>query len=115
MNSASDFWKKVDEKRGNKSLKDLAEELGLNYTTLRNQRSKNRYPSRADMLRISEILGTSLDSLVSETPNAPKITPEMEYVRRNRRAEWIIEKCMSNDKMLAILYSFVECIDRNGL
>ena len=95
-------------------MKDLADSIGLNYTTLRNQRSKNRYPSRPDMMRIAEILGTSLDSLVSDTPASYKITSEMDYVRRNKRAEWIIEKCISNDKMLAILYSFVECLEKEG-
>lgn len=67
------------------------------------------------MLKMAEVLGTTLDTLVSEDAGAVKITPEMEYVRRNKRAEWIIEKCIENDRMLAVLYSFVECLDRNGL
>lgn len=67
------------------------------------------------MLKMAEVLGTTLDTLVSEDAGAVNITPEMEYVRRNKRAEWIIEKCMENDRMLAILYSFVECMDRNGI
>ena len=66
------------------------------------------------MMRIAEILGTSLDSLVSDTPASYKITPEMDYVRRNKRAEWIIEKCIESDRMLAVLYSFVETLDREG-
>lgn len=66
------------------------------------------------MMRIAEILGTSLDSLVSDSPGIPKITPEMDYVRRNKRAEWIVHKCMTGDRMLAILYSFVECLEKEG-
>lgn len=114
MNTAKGFWDRVDKLRNGKSLKDLADSIGLNYTTLRNQRSKNRYPSRPDMMRIAEILGTSLDSLVSDIPASYKITPEMDYVRRNKRAEWIIEKCIESDRMLAVLYSFVETLDREG-
>ena len=67
------------------------------------------------MVRIAEVLDTSIDSLISDTPNVPKITPEMDYVRRNKRAEWIIEKCMESDRMLAVLYSFVECMERNDI
>ena len=114
MNTAEDFWKRVDNARGNKTLKEIAEELDGSYITLLNQRSQNRYPSRANMMRIAEILGTSLDSLVSDSPGIPKITPEMDYVRRNKRAEWIVHKCMTGDRMLAILYSFVECLEKEG-
>lgn len=115
MNTAKGFWDRVDKLRNGKSLKDLADSIGLNYTTLRNQRSKNRYPSRSDMMRIAEILGTSLDSLVSDTPASYKITPEMDYVRRNKRAEWIMHRCMESEKMLAVLYAFVECLSKEEL
>lgn len=114
MNTAKGFWDRVDTIRDGKSLKDLADEIGLNYTTLINQRSKNRYPSRPDMMRIAEVLGTTLDSLVSDVPEPNRITAEMDYVRRNKRAEWIIEKCIESDRMLAVLYSFVETLDREG-
>ena len=67
------------------------------------------------MLKMAEVLGTTLDTLVSEDAGAVNITPEMEYVRRNKRAEWIIEKCMESDKMLAVLYAFVECLSKEGL
>lgn len=114
MNTAKGFWDRVDTIRDGKSLKDLADEIGLNYTTLINQRSKNRYPSRPDMMRIAEVLGTTLDSLVSDVPEPNRITAEMDYVRRNKRAEWIVHKCMTGDRMLAILYSFVECLEKEG-
>ena len=114
MNTAQDFWNRVDALRGGKSLKDLADSIGLNYTTLINQRSKNRYPSRADMIKISEVLGTSIDSLLSDTPVKLNITPEMDFVRRNKRASLIIERCIENDRLLAILYSFVECLSKEA-
>lgn len=66
------------------------------------------------MMRIAEILGTSLDSLVSDSPGIPKITPEMEYVRHNKRAEWIIHRCIESDRLLAVLYSFVECLSKEA-
>ena len=114
MKSAQDFWKQVDLHRNGKPLKELAEDMGMNYITLLNQRSQCRYPSRTDMLKMAEVLGTTLDTLVSEDAGAANITPEMEYVRRNKRAEWIIERCIENDRLLAILYSFVECLSKEA-
>ena len=38
MNTAEDFWKRVDNARGNKTLKEIAEELDGSYITLLNQR-----------------------------------------------------------------------------
>lgn len=115
MDTAQGFWKRVDVFRNGKSLRDLADEIGLNYTTLINQRSKNRYPSRTDMMKIAHVLGTTLDELLSDTSSMYKITPEMDYVRRNKRAEWIIDKCMESDRMLAVLYSFVECLSKEEI
>ena len=66
------------------------------------------------MMRIAEVLGTTLDSLVSDVPEPNRITAEMDYVRRNKRAEWFVHKCMTGDRMLAILYSFVECLEKEG-
>lgn len=114
MNTAQDFWNRVDALRGGKSLRDLAMDIGLNYTTLINQRSKNRYPSRPDMIKIAELLGTSIDSLLSDASVTLSITPEMDFVRRNKRASWIIERCIENDRLLAILYSFVECLSKEA-
>lgn len=114
MTKAQIFWQRVDEARGDHSLMDIAEATMIPYSTIRNQRAEGRFPKRKDIESIAIFLGVTTDFL--ETGHdAIAITPEMEYVRRNRRAEWIIEKCMANDRMLAILYSFVECMDRNGL
>ena len=114
MNTAKGFWDRVDKLRNGKSLKDLADSIGLNYTTLRNQRSKNRYPKRSEIEAIASFLGVSPDFLERGYERI-NITPEMDYVRRNRRAEWIMHRCMESEKMLAVLYAFVECLSKEGL
>lgn len=114
MNTAQGFWNRVDALKGCMSLRELADSIGLNYTTLINQRSKNRYPSRTDIMKIAEILGVSIDSLLSDTAVQLDITPEMDFVRRNKRASWIIGRCIENDRLLAILYSFVECLSKEA-
>lgn len=113
MNTALNFWKRVDELRGEKTLCDISEELSIPYSTIRNQRAQNRYPKRNEIERIANALGVTSDFLITGYSPA-SITPEMDYVRRNKRAEWIIEKCIESDRMLAVLYSFVETLDREG-
>ena len=113
MNTALSFWRRVDELRGDRTLFDISEELSIPYSTIRNQRAQNRYPKRNEIERIANALGVTSDFLITGYSPA-SITPEMDYVRRNKRAEWIIEKCIESDRMLAVLYSFVETLDREG-
>ena len=113
MNTALSFWRRVDELRGDRTLFDISEELSIPYSTIRNQRAESRYPKRNEIEKIANVLGVTSDFLITGYSPA-SITPEMEYVQRNRRAERIIEKCISNNKMLAILYSFVECLEKEG-
>ena len=54
-----EFWKRVDELRGDTKLSKLANDLNLNYTTIRNQRSENRYPKNEDISKIARYLGTT--------------------------------------------------------
>lgn len=96
------------------SLCDISEAISVPYSTIRNQRAESRYPKRAEIEAIASVLGVSSDYLERGYERI-SITPEMDYVRRNKRAEWIIEKCMESDRMLAVLYSFVECMERNDL
>ena len=114
MDRAIEFWKRVDELRGNISLSDLSEAISVPYSTIRNQRTENRYPKRSEIEAIASFLGVSFDFLDRGFEQI-NITPEMDYVRRNRRAEWIMHKCMESEKMLAVLYSFVECLSKEGI
>ena len=114
MDRAIEFWKRVDELRGNISLSDLSEAISVPYSTIRNQRTENRYPKRSEIEAIASFLGVSPDFLERGYERI-NITPEMDYVRRNRRAEWIMHRCMESEKMLAVLYAFVECLSKEGL
>ena len=114
MDRAIDFWKRVDELRGDISLSDLSEAISVPYSTIRNQRTENRYPKRSEIEAIASFLGVSFDYLDRGFEQI-NITPEMDYVRRNKRAEWIMHKCMESEKMLAVLYSFVECLSKEEI
>ena len=114
MDRAIEFWKRVDELRGNISLSDLSEAISVPYSTIRNQRTENRYPKRSEIEAIASFLGVSFDFLDRGFEQI-NITPEMDYVRRNKRAEWIMHRYMESEKMLAVLYAFVECLSKEGL
>ena len=114
MDRAVTFWKRVDDARGNVSLLDISEAISVPYSTIRNQRAENRYPKRSEIEAIASFLGVSPDFLERGYERI-NITPEMDYVRRNKRAEWIMHRCMESEKMLAVLYAFVECLSKEGL
>lgn len=96
------------------SLLDISEAISVPYSTIRNQRAENRYPKRSEIEAIASFLGVSPDFLERGYERI-NITPEMDYVRRNKRAEWIMHRCMESEKMLAVLYAFVECLSKEGL
>ena len=96
------------------SLLDISEAISVPYSTIRNQRAENRYPKRSEIEAIASFLGVSPDFLERGYERI-NITPEMDYVRRNRRAEWIMHRCMESEKRLAVLYAFVECLSKEGL
>jgi len=58
------FWKNVD-KAWSDNLKVLALKTGLNYNTLRNQRSQNVLPNAFDMLAISKTVSVTLEGLLT--------------------------------------------------
>ena len=92
----------------------MSEAISVPYSTIRNQRTENRYPKRSEIEAIASFLGVSFDFLDRGFEQI-NITPEMDYVRRNKRAEWIMHNCMESEKTLAVLYSFVECLSKEGI
>lgn len=108
-----EFWKRVDELRGDIKLSKLANDLKLNYTTIRNQRSENRYPKNEDISKIANYLGTTegylisgesgeLSKLPDDRPMPTSDNEEYEYILK------IIEKHPGLCKKLVELLKEVE-------
>ena len=57
--SAYEYWERVDEVRGAKSLAKICSDLGINYHTLRVARSSVRFPKRDISEAIANYLGVS--------------------------------------------------------
>jgi transcriptional regulator with XRE-family HTH domain len=71
------FWKRVDELRARSrytTMKDLADDSGLDYVRVKNQRSDNRLPKIEDACKLSRALFTSVEFLV--TGEDPAKLPE---------------------------------------
>lgn len=97
-----DFWKRVDELRGQISLKELADMTGIRYSRIRDSRSLCRAPGIYDVVKISEALGVSMTYLVTGKDSL-MLTPEMIFVRDNKTARLLIRKMMDNPALLEAL------------
>lgn len=99
---AYDFWNRVDKLKGDIKLTKIAEDTGINYQTLRNQRSENRFPKNDDITRIAKYLNTTEEYLMTGTQGSPSIqSTSFDYV----------EDAMTKDAVLAdILASLIKQI-----
>jgi len=78
-----EFWKQVDIVRGQKSLRNVADECHLNYQVVKDQRSDNRLPKLEDAVAIARVLGVSVESLLSSQPAIQSHhSPEVEEIAR---------------------------------
>ena len=59
------FWKNVDRILGQQKLIDAAEKAGINYRTIKNQRSDSRLPRLEDAFKIARSLGTTVEYLMT--------------------------------------------------
>ncbi len=65
-NTTLTFWKRFDEmsRLRDVNLKQIADLTGLSYSTLKNQRSKLILPKTLAIVRIAEVLDTSVEYLI---------------------------------------------------
>ena len=59
------FWCNLDRILGKQTLKSISEKAGLNYRTIKNQRSAVRLPSLSDAYVLASALGVSIECLVT--------------------------------------------------
>lgn len=95
-----EFWKTVDKLRGDTGLIDFADNVGINYRTMLNQRSENRIPKKEQLIKIADNFGVSVGYLLGAEDINTIITPEMAFVRDNEAARMLIKKFMDNPSLL---------------
>lgn len=94
------FWNRVD-KVSNLSSKELSLKLEINYRTMLDMRSRCRFPSIENIVRISNILNVSIDWLL--TGELYTETEEALYVEQNPDAKLLVRAIMQNPHLLSVI------------
>lgn len=105
------FWKRVDELKGKMTLSELSVNAGIKYQQVRHLRSENRYPKAKEIHRISLILKSSSDYLISGIDSSD-LSPEMEFVRDNPLCRKIVRYLMEDERLLEIISAFIESSEK---
>lgn len=111
---AYDFWKRIDELRGDTTLADLAEHTGMKNQTLRNQRSENRFPKNDDIRKLAEYLHTTEEYLLTgindNTSKQEQNSDDMvlSFVRNNSKMYEIAKNLMENQDLLSAVSTIVK-------
>ena len=105
------FWKRVDELKGKMTLSELSVNAGIKYQQVRHLRSENRYPKAEEIHRISLILKSSSDYLISGI-NSSDLSPEMEFVRDNPLCRKIVRYLMEDERLLEVISAFIESSEK---
>lgn len=106
-----EFWKIVDKLRGDTGLIEFADNVGINYRTMLNQRSENRIPKKEQLIKIADKYGVSVGYLLGTEQNNTIITPEMAFVRDNEAARMLIKKFMDNPSLLEHVSALVVLLE----
>ena len=104
IESAYAFWNRVD-KVSKFSSKELSLKLEINYRTMLDMRSRCRFPSIENIVRISNILNVSIDWLL--TGEYTK-TEEALYVEQNPDAKLLVRAIMQNPHLLSIISTLLK-------
>lgn len=100
-----DFWNRVDSKK-NCSSKELADKVGMNYSSMLTMRSRCNLPNMEMMIRFSKELGASIDWLL--TGCGTSMSEEAKYVEENPDARILIRAIMKNPKILPLVSALIE-------
>ncbi len=66
---AREFWNHFDALRGSRTVKDISESIGIDYESIRVQRTRRRIPKLSIAIKLANELGSSLENLMLGTDN----------------------------------------------
>ena len=118
---AFEFWERVDEKKKDMPLYELADKAGMSYKTLLNQRASNRFPKLNDVKSIAQALSTTAEYLMtgksSEVQHQEKglsisDCAEAVAVYKDDRLKALVRACLRDPRLLEIISAVVESSER---
>ena len=104
---AYSFWKNFDSALSAQTLKSVADKAGLNYRTIKNQRSAVRLPNLDDAYALSQVLCVSLEYLLTGKDSS-SISPEAQFVESNETMKTLVRYCMNDARLLPALELVIE-------
>ncbi len=114
MSFAYQFWKRIDALRGNTSLKDLSEKVGIKYQRIKEQRSSGRIPNADDLFRLSQTLGTSVEYLLTGKNQQVYICPEAKAVNEDPELQALVRAIMKDRRLLSALASVITSMENTS-
>ena len=100
-----DFWNRVDRKK-KCSSKELADKVGMNYSSMLTMRSRCNLPNIEMIIKFSRELGASIDWLL--TGEAYKQTEEALFVEQNPDAKILVRAIMQNPHLLSVISTLLK-------
>ena len=105
------FWKNVDSVLKSEKLISVASKAGINYRTLKNQRSSVRLPNLEDAFRLSNALGVSLEYLL--TGQDPyQLSAEAKAVNEDPELQAVVRAMARDRRLLHVISAVVESSER---
>lgn len=65
VEDARSFWNRFDDLRGSRTVKDIADSIGIDYELIRVQRTRYRVPKINVAVKIANEVGSSVEYLVT--------------------------------------------------
>ncbi len=107
---AFQYWKRVDELRGDMSLSEIADIMNIKGQSLRNMRSCNRLPKLEATQKLADYLHTTVDYLMTGIHIRPvdNLCPEARYVQESPEARLLVSQVMKDPVLLSALAVVIE-------
>ena len=109
------FWNRVDLLRGNLQLNDLANKAGIKYQRIKEQRSSGRIPSVEDVYKISTVLNTSIEYLLTGENGLSLSSPEAKAVSESPELQALVRAVMRDPQLLSALATVIESSERANI
>lgn len=74
------FWENLDRKKGKFTIKNLAEQTGIPYSRLKNQRSDTALPKIEDAYLLAKAIGVSVDYLLTGEEATQTYPPRIQAI-----------------------------------
>lgn len=102
-----DYWNRVLNLLGRRSLKDLAEATGIPYQSVTGWKTKHRIPKYEEGYKIARYLNTSMDYLFAGDESW-NISKEALAVEKDGSLKYIVRLCMDRPEFLQIIKSVLD-------